>query len=348
MKARIKGLHIDSIISWLPHDSLDLTSLSSEYGETEISKIIKATGIGRVRIASPGMTSSDMCQKAAEELILREGIDRESIDGLVFVSQTADWILPSTSVALQNRLGLSSKTICIDIHYGCSGYIYGLLQAASWISIGACERVLVLAGDTSSKMVNIHDRSLRMVFGDAGTATLVSKGSFEMGFTIFSDGSGYDRLIVPAGGFRLPYSADTSILEWDKEHAGRTKNDMFMDGMAIFKFAMSKVPGSIRSILEYMQWDKEDVNLYAIHQANKFIVDQIRKHLKVDISKVPVNVMDYGNTGPATIPLLLSDYCAGKTLPLEKVVMSGFGVGLSWGCVATNMCDTRFYEPVNK
>lgn len=348
MKTIIKGIDIKAVASWLPTKELDMVSLSGEYGKNEVNSIIKATGIERVRIAEDSMTASDMCQKAAEYLIEREKFDRSIIDGLVFVSQTADWILPSTSVALQDRLGLSTDTVCIDIHYGCSGYIYGLFQAASWISTGACQNVLVLAGDTSSKMVNIHDRSLRMVFGDAGTATLVSKGNNEIGFHIQSDGSGSDRLIIPAGGFRLPASQNTSVLEWDEDHNGRTQNDMFMDGMAIFTFAMTKVHKNIFSLLEDMSWDKDDVNLYALHQANKFMVDRIGKKLKVPVEKVPVNATRYGNTGPATIPLLLSDYCSANTLHLEKVLMSGFGVGLSWGSAAVNMNNTHFYEPLNK
>ena len=171
-----------------------------------------ATGVERARIADKDMCSSDMCQKAAEALMEKDGINKDEIDGLVFVSQTCDWILPSMSIALQDRLGLSKDTVCIDIHYGCSGYIYGLFQASLWVSSGACKNVLVLSGDTTSRMINPNDKSLRMVFGDCGTSTLVSKGSDLIGFHIQSDGSGSDRLIVPAGGFRFPCSEETSVL----------------------------------------------------------------------------------------------------------------------------------------
>lgn len=347
MKTIINNVTIKAVSSWLPTDTLDMKSLISLYGEKGVIEIMKTTGIEHVRVASENMTSSDMCQKAAEYLIEREDIDKKEIDGLVFVSQTPDYILPSTSTCIQDRLGLSKDTVCIDIRYGCSGYIYGIFQAALWIACGACQNVLVLSGDTNSKMINDNDRSLKMVMGDAGTATLVSKGDTSLGFLIHSDGSGADKLIVPAGGFRTPKSEETAELNWDDDHNGRTQEDMFMDGMAIFMFAISKVPKNINSIIELMGWNKEEVGLYALHQANKFMVDYIGKKLKVASDLVPVNATKYGNTGPATIPLLLSDVCSKEQYDLRKTIMSGFGVGLSWGCIACDLSQTHFYEPIN-
>lgn len=349
MKTIINNVNIRAVNAWLPENNVELSSFASLYGEAEVNSIIKTTGVERVRVVDEKMTSSDMCYIAAEKLFEQEGFDKTQIDGLVFVSQTTDWILPATSISLQDRLGLSKDTVCIDVHYGCSGYIYGLFQAASWIACGACQNVLVLAGDTTSRMINEHDKSLRLVFGDCGTATIVSKGEGSMGFHIQSDGSGADRLIVPAGGFRLPISEETSVLEWDEDKNGRTKNDLFMDGMAIFNFAITKVHKNINSLIEEMGWQKEDVGFYGLHQANEFMVNYVRKKLKVDESIVPVNVRDYGNTGPATLPLLLSDVCSGKhTYDLSKTIMCGFGVGLSWGSVAADLSNTHFYSPVNK
>jgi 3-oxoacyl-[acyl-carrier-protein] synthase-3 len=348
MKTIIKGIQIESISAWLPNKILDMHSLSDAYGCSEVENIIKATGVEQSRIADDNMTSSDMCFHAAEYLIREDKIDKSTIDGLVFVSQTTDYILPATSISLQDRLGLSTDTVCIDIHYGCSGYIYGLFQAACWINSGMCSKVLVLAGDTTSKMINPMDKSLKMVFGDCGTATIVSKGENAIGFNIQSDGSGFDKLIVPAGGFRTPRSEKTSILMFDEDHNGRTLNDLYMDGMAIFNFAITKVHKNILALLNEMRWNKDEVGLYALHQANVFMVNYIRKKLKVDSEVVPTNVKHYGNTGPATLPLLFSDLCNNNEGRLSKVVMSGFGVGLSWGSVATDMSKTRFYEPLNK
>ncbi len=349
MKTVINGIQIRAVGAWLPPKVLELRSLGELYGATEVENIIRTTGVERVRLAAEDMTSADMCQKAADYLFEKEGIDREIIDGLVFVSQTTDWILPATSIALQHRLGLSQDVVCMDVHYGCSGYVYGLFQAATWINSGACNNVLVLAGDTTSRMINPNDKSLRLVFGDCGTATLISGGSTPIGFRIQSDGSGADRLIVPAGGFRLPISEETSVLEWDEDKNGRTQNDLYMDGMAILKFAITKVHPQINSLIEDMSWEKENIGFYGLHQANEFMVNYVRKKLKVDSALVPIDVRNYGNTGPATLPLLLSDVCSGKhTFNLEKTIMSGFGVGLSWGSVASNLSNTHFYAPVNK
>ena len=349
MRAIINNVQLKAVAAWLPQHVEEMSALSALYGEAEVSSIIKATGIQQVRIADKDITAADMCQYAAEHLINREGIDKFDIDGLVFVSQTPDYILPATSISLQNRLGLSKDTVCIDIHYGCSGFIYGLFQAASWISCKACKKVLVLCGDTTTRMINPLDKSLRMVFGECGTATLVTEGNFSMGFHIQSDGSGADRLIVPAGGSRIPLSHETAKVEYDKDGNGRSQNDLFMDGAAIFNFAVTQVPKNIKVLLEDMQWEKEQVGLYALHQANEFMVGYVRKMLKVNKNIVPTNSAYFGNTGPATIPLLLSDLCSENSLyDLERTVMCGFGVGLSWGSIATNLAETHFYKPINK
>ena len=348
MKVQIDGVDIKAISAWLPADRLEMSSLIPQYGVTAVNSIIQTTGIKEVRVADERMTSADMCQKAAEKLIAAESIDKDSIDGLVFVSQTPDYILPSTSVCLQEKLGLSDDTVCLDIRYGCSGYIYGVFQAALWIASGACGHVLVLAGETNTRIVNDNDRSLKMIMGDAGTATLMGRGKGRLGFHIQSDGSGAERLIIPAGGFRMPRTEQTKVLEWDEDHNGRTQEDMYMDGMAIFGFAINQVPHNVNALLDYVGWDKDEVGLYALHQANKFMVDLIGKKIKVPAGKVPVNADKFGNTGPASIPLLLSDLCsADHPYDLGKVLMSGFGVGLSWGSITCDLSNTHFHKPIN-
>ena len=348
MKTIIDNIQIAAVTSWLPLNNLEMTSLSSEYGEKEVASIIKATGVERVRIADKNDTSSDMCFRAAEHLIQQEHIDKNEIDGLVFVSQTVDYILPSTSIILQERLKLNKDVVCLDIHYGCSGYIYGIFQAALWIASKACRNVLVLAGDTTSRMIHPKDKSLRMVFGDCGTATLVTIGKSPLGVTLHSDGAGYDRLIVRAGGFRNPVSEETSLLQYDNDNNGRTDNDLYMDGISIFNFAVNNVYKDIDLLLGLMCWEKDDIGIFALHQANNFMVNYVRKKIKVAAEKVSMNVTNYGNTGPATIPLLLSDVCSTQKYNLDKVIMSGFGVGLSWGSIAANLSKTRFYSPLNK
>lgn len=349
MKTVIKDVYIRAISAWLPERVLEMSSLAADYGEESVRSIIRTTGVERVRIADPEMTASDMCQRAAEHLIREEELALSEIDGLVFVSQTADYLLPSTSVCLQDRLHLSKDTVCLDIRYGCSGYVYGLFQAALWIRCGACRNVLVLAGDTTSRIINVRDRSLRMVFGECGTATLVSAGEGTMAFHIRSDGSGAGQLIVPAGGFRTPRSSETSVLAYDADGNGRRAEDLYMDGMGIFSFAVTQVPPNVAGVLELARWDREEVGFVALHQANEFMVNYIRRKMKIRKDLAPTDVQDYGNTGPASIPLLFSDVCGGnRSFDMSKVVMCGFGVGLSLGSIATDMTRTRFYEPINK
>lgn len=352
MKCILKGLRIKAISTYLPKNTLEMSSLNQAYGEKNVETIMKATGVERVRIAGPTETASDMCYEAAKLLIDNEGIERSDIDGIVFISQTADYRLPATSVVLQDKLGLSKDTVCFDISYGCSGYIYGIYQASLLVSSGSCKNVLVLAGDTNSRIINSKDRAQRMVFGDCGSATLVTRGIGEMGFHICSDGSGYDRVIIPAGGFRLPSTEQTKVEHEDQDGNIRSQDDLYNDGLAVFNFIVQYGKASVEEILNLMNWSKEEVKLYALHQATSFTINFLVKRLKLEKSKVPVNILNYGNTGPTTIPLILSDMYNVKeqvdTTHWDKIVMSAFGVGLSWGSIACDLKETKIYEPINK
>lgn len=349
-RAILKNLAIESVSAYLPETRLDLRALDG--GNAEAEKIIRATGIEQVRVAAKTQTAADLCLAAARPLLAGAETPREEIDGVIFVSQTPDYLMPETAFVIQAKLGLSETTLCRDIRIGCSGYIHGLFQAALWISCGACRRVLLLAGDTSTRLANPRDRALRMVFGDAGTATLVSAGKFDAAFAFRSDGNGARKLFVPAGGFRLPHSEETAKISVDEDGNARSANDLFMDGMEIFRFSLACVPANIRETLALAGWEKDDVGLFALHQANAFIVDAVRKNLRVSAERVPVNVRGVGNTGPASVPLLLSMLFgekSGRTRPeLKRALLCGFGIGLSWGCAATEaLSETRFFSPEN-
>ena len=348
----LKNITIEGISSYLPKTELDLRTLSSIYGEQETEKIISATGIERVRVASKLETSSDMCFICAQQLLKDLNYSAEEIDGIIFVSQTPDYILPETSYVLQSRLGLGTHALCRDVRLGCSGYIHGLFQAALWISCGACQKVLVLAGDTSTKLINPYDRSLRMVFGDAGTATLITTGPHTMHFAFGSDGAGANELIIPAGGFRHPKTHETSKTVIDESGNIRSAEDLFMNGMEVFRFALSCVPNAIRKTLKLIQWNKDDIDLFALHQANRFITECLRKNLRIKSELFPSLVRDTGNTGPSSIPLLLS-LLYGNDLKdtqrrLNHSILCGFGVGYSWGVLATDALSvTKFFPPID-
>ena len=181
MKCIIENVEIKCIATCLPEDILEMTSLKDRFGDKEVEDTIKGSGIERIHVAGNHETTSDLCYKAAERILSEENIDRNTINGVVFVSQTMDYYNPATSCVLQGRLGLPNDCVCFDISYGCSGYIYGIFQAASLIGSGACNKVLVMAGDTNSKTIRPHIKSEVMVFGDAGSATLVSRGQGTLG-----------------------------------------------------------------------------------------------------------------------------------------------------------------------
>lgn len=352
MLISLEKINIKSIITYLPEEILEMKSLASVFGEKEVVTIIRTTGVERVHIAAPDETASDMCYYAAQQLIENEAMDRSLIDGLVFVSQSPDYRLPATSVVLQHRLGLSNDTVCFDISYGCSAYIYGLFQASLLLSTKACKNVLVLTGDTTTKMINPRDRSQRMVFGDAGAATLVSQGNDSISFHIGSDGSGFDQAIIPAGGFRKPSSDETKKEFIDKEGNVRSEENLYMDGISVFNFIVHNGKQSILTLLDFLNWTKEEVDLFALHQGTSFSVRYLLKRLGLKEDKAPINIINYGNTGPATIPLVLSDRFGAKKdktdNPLKKIIMSAYGVGLSWGSVACDLSSTKIYSPIQR
>jgi 3-oxoacyl-[acyl-carrier-protein] synthase-3 len=347
MKSSINNVSITSIATCVPSTVVNLVDLGKKYGFLEVDRVCNTTGIYSIREASADITTSDLCLKAAELIFKGEPGLKESIDGIIFVSQTADYRLPQTSHVIQHKLGLSCDTICFDLPIGCNGYIYGLYQASILISTSSCNNVLVLVGDTSTKLINEKDRSVRLVFGDAGSATILKKTNLNsnLSFIIKSDGSGFKDLIVPSGGSRKKFSVDSLIEYQDAEGNIRSESDLFMDGMAIFNFAIKCVPEIISDTLTQSGWDKDQVSLFAIHQANKFMVDYLRKKTKVHQDKMPIAVDGFGNTGPASIPLLLTERFASLFAnELKKVILCGFGVGLSWGTVACDLSDTKIYK----
>ena len=348
MKVKLSGLSISAIASIIPKNSVDFSDLEEKFGETEIKRIIASTGISQLRVAEKGTCTSDLCEAAARFLFEKLNVDPQSFDGIVLVTQTFDHIIPATSAILQNKLGLPKTAVAFDIRYGCSAYIYGIYQASVLIASGSCKKVLVLAGDVISPTVNRYDKALKMVMGDAGSATIVEKGNDTLAFNIMTDGSGYDRLIIPAGGSRYPLNENTGK-DMEKENGNiRSDENLYMDGMEIMNFCLREVPKLVDEVLELSGWKKEDVGIFALHQANKFIVDYLRKKMKVAPETVPVVVAEIGNTGPGTIPHLFSvehdRLIAEKRL--TKSVMCGFGVGFSWGAITADLSNTKFFDPI--
>lgn len=345
MKVKICGIEIASISSCIPKNRVNLTDFNEDFGENEVNKIIKTTGINSIRKTDENTTASDLCYVAAKKVFEDNEISPEDIDAIIFVSQTPDYKIPQTSHVLQSKLGLKEDTICFDLPIGCNGYIYGIFQASILINSKACKHVLLLSGDTTTKLINEKDRSLKMVFGDGGSATLIKEGIDTLSFIIYSDGSKFGDLIIPDGGSRNPSNAKSNQLNYDNEGNGRTPMNLFMDGMAIFNFAIKRVPTLLEEIVSYSNWEKDEIDLYALHQANKFMIDYLRKKCKVALEKMPVVVDGIGNTGPATIPILLTELRS-KSQTFKKVILCGFGIGLSWGAVSCDLSNTKISKTI--
>ena len=272
---------------------------------------------------------------AAEELIQRLGWEKHSIEAVVFVTQTPDYYEPATSCIIQNRLGLSTNCMTLDISLGCSGWVHAMSVISALIQNGTIKRGLLLAGDTPSKNCSVNDKSTYPLFGDAGTATALEfdEGA-KMSFLLNTDGEGYQVIIIPEGGYRNQVTADSLV---EKEHGEGIVSSgvhVSMDGMSVFSFAISKVPKSIKAIAEKECVDLEKVDYVLLHQANFFMNEKIRKKLKLTPEQVPYSLKDFGNTSCASIPLTMVTQCKEKLESAKvKNIGCGFGIGLSWGSV---------------
>ena len=308
----------------------DITFLSPE----EISKFIETTGVEQRRIAPENMCSSDLCFEAAFSLIKELNWNEDEIEILVFVSQTADYILPVTSTILQDRLGLSKNCIAFDIPLGCSGYVYGLSVIAGMMKAAGLKKGLLLAGDVLSSRIGQNDKSTFPLFGDAGSATAfeLTKSGVPMLFDLGSDGSGYKAIIIPDGAGRNMTSATSLEDDLISEGITRNKLQLGMDGMDVFSFGISEVPKTVNKLLSSYDLDKEKVDYFVFHQANMMMNKMIAKKLKLPDEKVPYSLKLFGNTSSVTIPLTVVTALKDAITDNDKnLILCGFGVGLSWG-----------------
>jgi 3-oxoacyl-[acyl-carrier-protein] synthase-3 len=313
----------------------------------ELNKSVNTIGIKEKRFVDSAVCASDLCYVAAQKLFKDNNIDPSTIDVLLFLSQTPDYKIPATSPILQHKLGLSKDTACLDLGLGCSGYIYALSTAFAYASMNGVNRVLLLVGDTFSKIVNQEDKINAPLYGDAGTATLVEKDtSSEAFFHLMSDGSGFDSVILPAGQCRIPYSSDTARVNKDESGSKRSQAQLYMNGMDVFNFTIRVVPKAIKKVLDFSNKSLEDVDLIILHQANKFITDFLIKKMKYNISKVPYCLEKYGNTSSPSIPLTISSELSINTSNKSNVVLCGFGAGLSWGSAVLDLNRAKISEVV--
>lgn len=302
----------------------------------EAENFIKTTGIERHRIAPKGVTASDLSVSAADTLLMELGWDKRTIDCLIFVSQTPDYILPATSCLLQDRLGLSSDCYCLDISLGCSGWVYGMSVISSLISSKRFTRGLLFFSDTLSCTNSNRDKTSWPLFSDAASVTAIeyTEKCSNMYFHFGTDGSSYQAIYIPDGGCRSPFKE--SSLKYEQIEPGVYKNKLhgIMDGLAVFSFAMSKAPKSIKTLSEHFNLDYQSIDYLLLHQGNLLMDDTIVKKLKINKEKVPYSLKNYGNTSGASIPVTIVDQIRDQiTSKHLKLIGCGFGVGLSWGSI---------------
>lgn len=328
---------VEAVDFHLPEGVLSNADLSAEFPEWSVEKIAQKTGIHRRHIAGPDEYASDLATAAGRKLLERRSIDSASVDYLIVCTQSPDYFLPTTACIVHESLGLRSTAGAADINLGCSGYIYALGQAKGLIESGQASNVLVITSDTYTKFVNPADKSARTIFGDGAAATLVVAEETEdaglgiRGITYGTDGSGARHLIVPNGGLRSGAEIGPKS---DVEARGiePTGYDLFMDGPEIFNFTLRVVPESVEEILRKTGMTQEDVDLFVFHQANAFMLEHLRKKLKVPAEKFFVSIEETGNTVSSSIPIALAEAeRQGALRPGMRVMLLGFGVGLSWG-----------------
>lgn len=326
---KYKNVGIKAMSACVPQKIVYNKDLGYLIPEEEIEKTIQNIGVVERRVVDDDVCASDLCYKAALKLMEDNDIDPNSIDVLLFMSQTSDYRIPATAPILQHRLGLSNETLCLDLSLGCSGFVFALSTAYAYANMGL--RVLLLDGETFSKIVNKRDKVDWPLYGDGATATLVEQGDFEESvFILKSDGSGKDSVII-RDGMRNKITPESCVEKEEEEGNIRTGLEVFMDGMAVFNFAMKRVPKSIKEIVEVSGTTMEDIDWLVFHQANKFMTDFFTKKLKFNPEKVPYCIQKYGNTSSTSVPLTIVSELHDKLKDGDRVVMSGFGAGLSWG-----------------
>ena len=342
------GVGINSIAACVPSHVEYNKDLEHLIAKEDLDKTINNIGIHERRIADKDVCASDLCFKAAEKLIFDNGIDKESIQALIFVGQTSDYHQPATAPILQHRLSLPKSTLSFDINLACSGYVYGLAVAYSFCTQMGCDRVLLLVGETMSKITSDYDKESKPLFGDAGTATLIDKGPYgDSFFSLNSDGSGAKVMMIPSGGFREPSTVEAFEMVDDGRGNKRCGYHFRMDGMDVFNFGMKEEPKDIKHLLAFADTCIEDVDLLIFHQANKFMTDFFTKRLKFSTEKTPYSLDRFGNTSSASIPLTIVSELKDKYPKRDKVVLSGFGAGLSWGSVLLSLNDCRISDLID-
>lgn len=324
--------YIKGISYYLPEKVMTNEELVREFPEWSVDKVAKKVGVYSRHLAAENETAGDMAEKAARKLFEEYGISPNDIDFVLLCTQSSDYFLPSTACILQDRLGIPTSAGALDYNLGCSGCIYGLAMAKGLVAGGIAKNVLLLTAETYNKYLHPSDKSNRSIFGDGAAACLIStEGIAEIGdFCLGTDGSGAKHLIVETGAAK--HKAATGKETTDDDGHVRREDYLYMDGSAIFNFTLDAVPTMMKEVLGKNKMEKDNVDYYVFHQANKFMLNTIRKVCVLPKDKFYVNLEQTGNTVSSTVMIGLKQCLeAGTIHEGMKVMVAGFGVGLSWG-----------------
>lgn len=339
-----EGIGIAGVSCAVPKNQVTVDSFISVFGEEIPAKFTAGTGIKSMYKALPEQTASDLAVAAGENLLSHIAINKQEIGAMILVTQSPDYRRPSSASVVQKRLGLPITCSCMEINLGCSGFVYGLQTAMSLMNSSDIKYALLLMGETASKLVDPKDKSIVMMYGDAGAAVFLARQPDARTTTLLrSDGSRFKAIVLPAGGFRDMYPAHERFMCSDGIE--RSLYDIFMDGTSVFSFSITDVPRALKDYLQMTGTTVQDYDAFVFHQANQFIIKQLIRKMKLPTENVPISLDRFGNTGGISIPLTLCD-AFGKTDGGKKnVLMCGFGIGLSWG-VTNAIIDTKNIFPI--
>ena len=326
---------IKCISYYLPELLLTNENLLAEFPEWSIEKVASKIGISKRHIAAVDQTAGDMAELAARKLFEENGIFPQDIDFVLLCTQSPDFYLPTTACILQDKLGIPTSAGALDFNLGCSGFVYGLALAKGLILGGIARNVLLLTAETYSKHLHPKDKSNRTIFGDGAAATLVSEKGFAeiLNFSLGTDGRGAEKLISRTGAFRFPKAKND--LRFDEGGNPVSSDHLYMNGSEIFNFTLENVPLLVEDTLAKNNLSKGDISLYVFHQANKYLMNFLRKKIGIEEDKFYYFIENVGNTVSSTIPIALKEAIIENKLK-GNILLAGFGVGYSWAGVLLN------------
>lgn len=346
---KFSNVGIAAIAACVPSRVIDNYKYTEHFPKEDVKKVVDKIGVYERRFADDKTCASDLCFAAAEKLIVDNNINREDIELLVFISQTPDYRMPATSILLQDRLQLPKNTIAFDVNLGCSGFLYGLSIVYSFMERSGLKRALLLDGETRSKVYSPKDRQAAFIFGDAGVAALIERDEKygDSHFSLNSDGSRGELIMIPGGGYRNMSSAETLKEKVVDEYGNiRTDEHGYMNGSDVFNFVIVEIPKDIKRLCAATNTDVADLDYYVFHQANNFINSYIAKKMKLDVEKIPSTIHKFGNTSSVSVPLTIVSELKDHMEGTKRLMMSAFGVGMAWATAIVPFVDCKISDIV--